>query len=141
MTAKKRSIILEDFDKKNVNGLGNILLLTYEIGGEGLNLQKISNTVLLLDFVWSDGKVSQAIARVLRYGQTSDEVNIYHFISNTAIEKVIFEKHKIKLQIINELESGNSNIKINKINVNEIIKIIEKDDNIKAVNEIIKNKF
>lgn len=142
MTSIKRSKIIEEFNKGSDGKNGNILLLTYEIGGEGLNLQKIANTVILLDFVWSDGKTSQAIARVLRYGQESKEVNIYHFISNTAMEKSIFEKHKIKLKIIDELENGGIKTNVKKITINDIIKIIEKDENLNIINEIhqLKNK-
>ena len=136
MSSLKRSKIIDEFNNGNEGKNGNILLLTYEIGGEGLNLQKIANTVILLDFVWSDGKTSQAIARVLRYGQESKEVNIYHFISNTAMEKSIFEKHKIKLKIIEELETGGIKTNNKKMTVNDIIKIIEKDENLNIVNEI-----
>jgi SNF2 family DNA or RNA helicase len=130
------NVLIEEFNNGNIGKNGNILLLTYEIGGEGLNLQKIANTVILLDFVWSDGKTSQAIARVLRYGQESKEINIYHFISNTAMEKSIFEKHKIKLKIIEELETGGIKTNTKKITVNNIIKIIEKDENLNIMNEI-----
>jgi SNF2 family DNA or RNA helicase len=136
MTSVKRSKVLEEFNKGNNGKNGNILLLTYEIGSEGLNLQKIANTVLLVDFVWSDGKTSQAIARVLRYGQESKEVNIYYFISNTAIEKVIFDKHKLKLQILEELEKGGMKTNMTKITVKDIIKIIEKEENLNTLSEI-----
>ncbi len=141
MSSKKRAQTLDEFHVPNKNGLGNILLLTYDIGGEGLNLQKISNTVILLDFVWSDGKVSQAVARVLRYGQTAEEVNVYYLVSNTAIEQAIFEKHKLKLQIINELETGSSKTKVNKMNVNDIIRIIETEDNMRALENLSRLKI
>ena len=72
MSSKKRSKILDKFQEGN----GNILLLTYDIGSEGLNIQKNCHTVLLTDFYWNNGKTSQSIARVLRYGQLSKEVNI-----------------------------------------------------------------
>jgi len=136
MTSKKRASVLEEFDKPNKNGLGNILLLTYDIGAEGLNLQKISNTVLLLDFFWNDGKTSQAVARVLRYGQTAEEVNIYYMSSNSAIENAIFEKQNLKLQIINELETGKQTTTIKKMRVQDIIRIIHVEDNINAINKI-----
>ena len=72
ISSKKRSKILDKFQEGN----GNILLLTYDIGSEGLNIQKNCHTVLLTDFYWNNGKTSQSIARVLRYGQLSKEVNI-----------------------------------------------------------------
>ena len=42
----------------------------------------------------------------------------------------------MKLQIINELEKGSSKTKINKMNVNDIIRIIETEDNMKAFENI-----
>jgi SNF2 family DNA or RNA helicase len=135
MSSIKRSETLEKFKKKSDNGKGNILLLTYEIGSEGLNLQ-ISNTVLLVDFFWNDGKTKQAIARILRYGQLSPVVNIYLFTSNTAIEKAMFEKHDLKLTILKELSEGTSKTKLKTMNVNEIIKIVNTEENINAIDKI-----
>jgi SNF2 family DNA or RNA helicase len=139
MSSKKRASVLEEFAKIIDSKYKNILLLTYDIGSEGLNLQ-VSNTVLLLDFYWNDGKTSQSIARVLRYGQQSEEVNIYFFTSNTAIEKAIFDKQNLKLQIINELESGKQSTSIKKMNVKDIINIIDTEDTINALQKLTINK-
>jgi SNF2 family DNA or RNA helicase len=136
MSSKKRISVLEEFNKEE---LGKILFLTYDIGSEGLNLQ-VANTVLLLDFYWNDGKTNQSIARVLRYGQLSNEVNIYFFTSNTGIEKALFEKQDLKLQLISELETGNPKTKVSKMKVNQIINIIETEDNIRALEKINNRK-
>ena len=40
--------------------------------------------------------------------------------------EALFEKQDLKLQIINELENGNKKTKIKKMNVNEIVNIIER---------------
>jgi SNF2 family DNA or RNA helicase len=80
-----------------------ILLLTYQVGANGLNLQ-CSNTVLLLDFWWNTGKINQAIARVLRYGQEAKKINIYYFTSNTGIEKILFDKQQAKLIVAKECQ-------------------------------------
>lgn len=140
MSSKARANVIEEFKKPNdKSDKGNILLVTYDIGSEGLNLQ-IANTVILLDFYWNDGKTSQSIARVLRYGQTSNEVNIYMFTSHTAIEKAIFQKQDLKLQIINELEKGSSKTKIGKLTVNDIIKMVEMEDNVSALEKVLERK-
>lgn len=135
MNSEKRNKVLTDFKTSNENGLGNILLLTYEIGSEGLNIQS-SNTILLMDFEWSHGKSKQAIGRVLRYGQTSDVVNVYLFTSNTAIEKGIFEKQDMKLSIIKDLLHGSTNKSVKSLKVQDILKLIEMDDNIKVLDKI-----
>lgn len=139
MTTKKRAQILENFSEISENGLGHILLLTYDIGSEGLNLQ-VANTVILLDYYWNDGKTSQSVARVLRYGQKSKEVNIYYLTSNTAIEKAIFEKQDVKLQMINELETGRVQTTIKRIQVKDIINIINNEQNINALHNIYKKR-
>ena len=138
MTSKKRAAVLEEF--KEDNETGNILLLTYDIGATGLNLQ-ISNVVILLDFFYNEATSAQAVARVLRYGQLAKEVFIYYMTSNTAIEKALFEKQDLKLQIINELENGNQKTKIKRMNVNEIVNIIEKEDNIIAIRKVNDRKY
>ena len=133
MSSEERFQILQEFSKGN----GNILLLTYDIGAEGLNLQS-SNTVILLDFFWNDGKTQQAIARVLRYGQVAPIVNIYMFTGNTAIEKAIFEKHDSKLNVIDELAHGKPITKVTKMKIEDIILIINKEDNIHAIKKVHK---
>ena len=135
MSSKKRAQILEAYNTPTETGMGHILLLTYEIGCEGLNLQ-VSNTVLLLDFYWNDAQTQQAIGRVLRYGQMAETVNIYMFTANTAIESAMFEKHDLKLMIINELSTGTAKTKLKTMKVEDIINLIQKEENIKALNKL-----
>lgn len=120
------------------DSLTGILLLTYDIGAEGLNLQ-FSKTVLLTDFAWNDGKSQQAIARVLRRGQTADSVNVYLFTSNTGVEKAMFKKQSEKLLILEDLETGSSNNKITKMSIRDAISIISRSDNVEALEKLNKN--
>lgn len=119
----KRGQVLVDFENSN-NG---VLILTYNLGSDGLNLQ-CANTVLITDYWWNSGKTKQGIARVDRYGQLSDNVNIYYFTSNTGIEKAIFEKHHDKLKVQYELMIGRQISKIKVIKTDEILRIIEQDE-------------
>lgn len=123
MSSAKRQSTLELF-KASSNGR---LLLTYDIGSEGLNLQE-ANNVLLLDFFWNCGKTKQAIGRVLRYGQQANVVNIYHFTSNTGIEQAIFTKQKEKMTILNELSTGTQVSAVKTININDVIRFLEDYD-------------
>lgn len=128
MSIKKRGQVITEFEQTS-NG---ILLLTYHIGANGLNLQ-CSNTVFLVDFWWNASKSEQAIARVYRYGQKAPTVNIVYFTSNTALEKIIFEKQKDKLDIIEELMIGGVKTKIRKLKIDDIIKFITLEDNEKLL--------
>jgi SNF2 family DNA or RNA helicase len=124
MSAKKRAQLIKNFEKSK-NG---ILLLTYQLGAEGLNLQ-FASTILLVDFWWNASKEQQAIGRIFRYGQVSDKINVYFFTANTGIEKILFKKQQAKLQVLKELRTGKMETKIPFIKLDDVIKLIELSDN------------
>lgn len=124
MSTKKRYETLKDFEKTK-NG---ILLLSYELGAEGLNLQ-FAHTVLFLDFWWNSAKTQQAIARVLRFGQKSSHVNLYLFTSNTGLENSIFKKQIEKNKILDEIKNGPLVSTISTINMKEIIRFLDTEEN------------
>ena len=128
----KRKEIIEEF-KKSKNG---VLLLTFEIGANGLNLQ-CAKTVFISDFWWNNGKTTQATARITRYGQQSDYVDIYYFTSNTGIENAIFKSQKYKLDTIKGLMNGNYHSEIKPIKINDIIKILKEEDNVDILETIL----
>ncbi len=124
MTSTQRGALIEKF-RIEKNG---ILLMTYEIGSTGLNLQ-FADTVMFMDYWWNAARTQQGIGRVLRIGQTAEQVNIIFFNANTAIEKIIYEKQNAKIQILEELKTGNQKTKIPLIKMNEVIKMIEIENN------------
>lgn len=128
---KKRGKVIEDFG----NTEDGILVLTYQLGAEGLNLQ-CSYTVFLMDFWWNAAKTQQAVARILRYGQESDVVNVYYFTANTGIENAILKKQKSKLQALQELRTGTIKTKIPALKLDDILKMINEDDNVDMVQQI-----
>jgi SNF2 family DNA or RNA helicase len=131
MSMKKRVETIDFFNDTDDN---TVLLLTYDIGGEGLNLQT-SSTVLLTDFWWNSAKTKQAIARVLRFGQKKT-VNVYYFTGNTAIENAMLDKHVSKLEVLEELQNGKMTKKISSFTVKDIIKIINTEDNVNKINNL-----
>jgi SNF2 family DNA or RNA helicase len=131
MNSKKRSELIKSFEKSD-NG---ILLLTYQLGAEGLNLQ-FASTVLLVDFWWNASKEQQAIGRIFRYGQVADTINVYFFTANTGIEKILFKKQQAKLQMLEELKTGKMNTKIPLIKIDDIIKLIGLADNEELLKKI-----
>lgn len=122
-SSQKRTDVLSDFEATD-NG---VLLLTYELGAEGLNLQH-SHIVLLADVWWNDSKMAQAIARVARRGQTS-EVSVYIFTSNTGMEKSLYEKHIDKRTVLNFLMNGKMEGVIRKLKMKDIVALILKEEN------------
>lgn len=119
----KRTNVLNEFEKSD-NG---VLLLTYDIGAEGLNLQYAQN-VIILDFWWNANKTKQSIARVFRFGQTK-EVNVYYLTANTGIEKALFTKQQDKLTIIDELLVGKKNTSMTSMKIKDIIDMINANEN------------
>jgi SNF2 family DNA or RNA helicase len=131
-STKGKQATIDNYSK-TYNG---ILLLTYDIGAEGLNLQ-MSHTVLLMDLWWNSGKTQQSIARVLRQGQESHVVNVYYFTSNTGIEQAMFNKHEDKLNMFNEIQHGPLRSGIRNMTVKDIINILEDEENQKKLYDII----
>jgi len=135
MSIIKRGKVIEEFN--NPENKDTILFLTYELGAEGLNLQ-CSHTVLIVDFWWNSGKTCQAIARVNRYGQKSNVVNVYFFTANTGIEKALFVKQKEKLIVLDELENGPIKSEVKSMKIDEILKLIDVNENTSLLGDIRK---
>ena len=133
MSTTSRAKVLNDFSKSR-NG---ILMLTYELGAEGLNLQT-SFTIMLVDLWWNAGKTQQAIARVLRFGQMSSVVNVYYFTSNTGIEKAVFDKHEDKLIMLDELKDGPIKSSVKNMRMDQIIAMIANEKNTAQLENINK---
>jgi len=119
MNAKKRESIIEECKKSD----DFVLLLTFDIGSCGLNLQ-MSDTVILIDHPWNKSTVDQAVARVARQGQ-NQLVNVYYILSNTGIEDAILKKHLDKNQVISELCVGPITSNVDKIKASEVAKMLE----------------
>lgn len=74
-----------DMDKRNryveeyKEGKIQVLLLTYKVGGEGLNLTN-GTKCIFCDQWWNPSVQKQALARIWRIGQSSD-VDIYHLLA------------------------------------------------------------
>ena len=118
-SSKQRGEILKEFRQDPIG----ILLLTYSLGSDGLNLQ-CASTVIIMDVWWNEAKSKQAIARVCRFGQTKT-VNVYMYVSNTNIEQAMFTKHTQKTSVADELLTGKINTKITSMKMEDIIRILD----------------
>ena len=127
-----RNKCVDDFSK-SPDGL---LLITYTVGSNGLNLQ-CSDVVILIDFWWNSSKTDQAIARINRRGQSSNSVSIYYLTSNTGIEKAVLNMHQSKIDVSKELSSGHIESSIPKLSTDQIIKLVNEEDNINILNSVI----
>lgn len=131
---KKRAMTISKF-KESERG---VLLLSFQIGCNGLNLQS-ANNVLLMDYPWNSSIVDQAIARVARRGQKKD-VNVYYFTGNTGMEKSLFHLHKDKKDVAAQIMDGiQGEWTVDTMKMEEILNIVNNTkENIrvlKAVND------
>ncbi len=120
-----RGKLIDEFQKSEEN---SVLFGTYEIMSEGLNLQ-CANVVIILDFWWNQAKTTQAVARVVRRGQTHREVDVYFFTSNTGIEKSLFAKQQDKLILLKEIKTGTIKHTVKTLKIEEILRLIDSNEN------------
>jgi SNF2 family DNA or RNA helicase len=124
MSSIKRRDVIQNFQTSEKG----ILLLPYSIGAEGLNLQR-ANVVMLMDLWWNSAKIQQAIGRSFRPGQLAQRIFVYIFISNTGMENELIRKNDLKNEIIRELQTGTTKIKMPRLTVKQIINIISSSKN------------
>ena len=70
---------------------GLTVLLSSEVGGEGLDLQ-VGNVLFNYDLPWNPMRVEQRIGRLDRYGQKSDKILIYNFSMKGTIDDIILDR-------------------------------------------------
>lgn len=97
----KRDLAIDNFKKSNVD----ILLISYKIGAESLNLTEASN-VILLEKWWNYSVIEQSMARVNRIGQ-KNKVKIYElFVPSTedvqSIEQAMDEICNYKKEVADQ---------------------------------------
>jgi len=101
MDIEYRQSMIDTFKTSQVH---SVMLLTFQIGAEGMNLIE-ANNIIILDYWWSPSAIKQAIARALRIGQTKI-VNIYRFRMADTIEDRVYEIVQKKSEIVEQFESG-----------------------------------
>lgn len=87
------------FDRKNVDAID--ILLSSEVGCEGLDYEFCSRLVNY-DIPWNPMRIEQRIGRIDRFGQKSDKVQIYNFITPGTVEEKIFYRCYERLGIFKD---------------------------------------
>lgn len=84
---------------------GPSLLLSSEVGSEGLDLQ-FSSLIINYDLPWNPMKVEQRIGRLDRIGQMSPVVNIWNLYYDETIDSRIYERLYMRLGIFERALGG-----------------------------------
>lgn len=80
---------------------GGTILLTSEVGGEGLDLQ-FCRILFNWDLPWNPMKVEQRIGRIDRIGQQSPSIDIINLIAEDTIEQHVYDRLYLRLGIIQQ---------------------------------------
>ncbi len=91
LSPERRRDVVENFHSDSTI---QVLLISTQCGGEGLNLQG-ANIVILVDPWWNPALESQSIHRAYRIGQKRP-VKIFRFVAKETIEERIVELQKKK---------------------------------------------
>lgn len=74
------------------------VLLSSNVGGEGLDLQRAS-VVVNFDMPWNPAVVEQRIGRVDRFGQERETVQVLNFLLPGTVEEVVFDRLASRLKL------------------------------------------
>ncbi|KRT80629.1 HEAT domain-containing protein, partial [Oryctes borbonicus] len=99
--ASQRQVLVTRF---NNDPSIDVLLLTTQVGGLGLNLTG-ADTVIFVEHDWNPMKDLQAMDRAHRIGQRK-VVNVYRLITRSTLEEKIMGLQKFKVQTANTVISG-----------------------------------
>lgn len=132
---------------KNMDDAIDVLLCS-EVGCEGLDYE-FCNRMVNYDIPWNPMKIEQRIGRIDRFGQKSDKVQIFNFITEGTVEEKIFfrcfERLNIFKATIGDMEEilGDMTGKLSKMvfdsgltDEQKLIKAAQESDNvIRALSE------
>lgn len=85
------------------------VLLSSEVGCEGLDFQ-FCDCLVNFDLPWNPMRIEQRIGRVDRYGQQSEAVGIFNFITPGTIDAEIFERCLSRIGVFQHAIGGNEEI-------------------------------
>ncbi|RJQ14743.1 MAG: helicase [Nitrospiraceae bacterium] len=119
--------------KENTDAID--ILLSSEVGCEGLDYQ-FCDCMVNYDIPWNPMKVEQRIGRIDRYGQKSETVLVYNFITPDTVDADIYERCLIRIGVFQRSLGGSEEI-LGKIS-RQIMDIAE---NYKLTEDERKRKF
>lgn len=125
----KRKIVAKGFDEKTIafihdfdtdakklllfdqvnSGRVRVLIGSTEKMGAGTNVQKILKWLIHIDAPWRPRDIEQREGRIIRQGNSNDEVEIYRFVSKGSYDIALWNLLDIKAKVIRQIMSGEDN--------------------------------
>ncbi|WP_119157856.1 DEAD/DEAH box helicase [Caldimonas tepidiphila] len=85
------------------------ILLSSEVGCEGLDFQ-FCDCLVNFDLPWNPMRIEQRIGRIDRYGQTSEAVGIFNFVTAGTIDSEIYDRCLSRIGVFQHAIGGNEEI-------------------------------
>ncbi len=85
------------------------VLLSSEVGSEGLDFQ-FCDALVNYDIPWNPMRIEQRIGRIDRYGQSSETVAIYNFVTPGTVDFDIYERCLLRIGIFERVIGGSEAI-------------------------------
>ena len=85
------------------------VLLSSEVGSEGLDFQ-FCDGLVNYDIPWNPMRIEQRIGRIDRYGQASDTVAIYNFVTPGTVDFDIYDRCLLRIGIFERAIGGSEAI-------------------------------
>lgn len=85
------------------------ILLSSEVGCEGLDFQ-FCDCLVNFDLPWNPMRIEQRIGRIDRYGQSSEAVGIFNFVTAGTIDSEIYDRCLSRIGVFQHSIGGNEEI-------------------------------
>lgn len=85
------------------------ILLSSEVGCEGLDFQ-FCDCLVNFDLPWNPMRIEQRIGRIDRYGQASEAVGIFNFVTAGTIDSEIYDRCLSRIGVFQHAIGGNEEI-------------------------------
>ncbi len=106
---QERRELRNRFSRPKDDPLAIDLLLSSEVGCEGLDYQ-FCDGIVNYDLPWNPMRVEQRIGRIDRYGQRSDTVAIFNFITPGTVDAEIYERCLLRIGVFRQALGGSEEI-------------------------------
>ena len=104
--AKKQAL----FEKVR-SGVVRVLIGSTQKMGTGTNVQKRLVALHHLDAPWKPAEVEQRDGRILRQGNTNEEVSIFRYVTEGSFDAYMWQALETKARFINQVMTGDSAVR------------------------------
>jgi SNF2 family DNA or RNA helicase len=93
------------------SGAIRVLLGSTQKMGTGTNVQKRLVALHHLDAPWKPAEVEQREGRILRQGNTNEEVSIYRYVTEGSFDAYMWQALETKARFISQVITGDSTVR------------------------------